>query len=171
MRGSSSGAQTHARAFASASLGPTPAQQRPQAASAAAASSQLASVSIGPLSAAAARTDRQPHMAQQQPLPAFVKAKAFSGGKAGYTFKKGSQGLGYYLEGSAAGLPGRKAKQERQTEVLQGRSAATEQQQDGEQEETQAMSVEDMQPIKGLQPVTTPCESSSPFLTVLHHSN
>lgn len=165
MPASISGAQTHARAFASASLGPTQAQKRLQAASAAAASSQPAAVSIGPLSAADACTDRQPHMAQQQLLPAFVKGSAFSGARPGYVFKKGSQGLGYYLEKSAANLPGKKAKQQRQAEVSHGRSAATEQQQDGEEEETQAMSEEDMQPIKGVQPVTTPCKSS-PFLTI-----
>lgn len=169
MPGSISGAQTHARAFGSANQGPTvtttQAQKRPHAATAPATSSQP-SVSIGPLSAADACTDRQPFLAQQGP-PAFVKAKAFSGAKAGYVFKKGSKGLGYYLEERAAGLPAKKARQQRQAEALQGRSPATEQQQHSmEEEKALAMNNEDMQPITGVQSIEI---TTLPLLTMPNH--
>lgn len=152
----------HARAFGSPSQGPSAqGHKRPQAAAAAAAaaSSQPVSVHVGPLSAADARMHRQAQQAQQA-LPAFVKAKAFSGPKAGYAFKKGSKGVGYYLEAGAVGLPVRKLQKE--SEMLPGKSGISkkqrqQQQQQGRREEdeeeeegAEAMSDEDMQPVKGM---------------------
>ena len=148
----------HARACGSAGWGTrttAPGLKRHQATTASAASSQPASVHIGPLSAAEARTDRQSQHAQQS-LAAFVKAKAFSGAKPGYAFKKGSKGVGYYLEEGAQGLPANKPQQQKGSKVLQGRSAVLGQQQQreeaGEEEEAAALSDGDMQPVKGVQP-------------------
>ena len=148
MPGSTS--NVHARAFGHASWGPStataPNSKRHQAA---AASQPEASVHIGPLSATDACTDRQSQQAQQ-PLPAFVKAKAFSGAKPGYAFKKGSKGVGYYLEAGASDLPGSRP----QSELLPGKSGVSkqqeQQQQAKEQEEAGATSDEDMQPVKGV---------------------
>ena len=145
----------HARAFGHASWGPStataPNSKCHQAAS------QPASVHIGPLSATDARTDRQSRQAQQ-PLPAFVKAKAFSGPKPGYAFKKGSKGVGYYLEAGASDLPVSKPEQQKQSEMLPGKSGVSKsqqqqqqkQQQDEEQQGAGAISDEDMQPVKGV---------------------
>ena len=146
----------HARAFGSSSQGPSAKSlQRHQAAAAAAAaaSSQPVAVHVGPLSAADARTDRQAQPAQQA-LPAFVKAKAFSGPKAGYAFKKGSKGLGYYLEAGAVSLP--VSKPQKESEVLLGKSGLSKKQQqqqarrEDEEAEAGALSDEDMQPVKGM---------------------
>ncbi len=57
-------------------------------------------VHVGPLSAADRTTQQAEEERQkQQSAPKFIKAKSFEGQKAGYAFKKGSKGLGYYLEG------------------------------------------------------------------------
>ena len=48
--------------------------------------------------------------AAARPTPAsgtpFVAAETFAGALAGYVFKSGSNGMGYYLEGTASELPG-----------------------------------------------------------------
>ena len=59
-----------------------------------------ANVHIGPVSAAETRSQQQ-HQ-QQDWQPKFVKAKHFAGGKAGYVFKKGPKGVGYYLDSSSS---------------------------------------------------------------------
>ncbi|GIL87950.1 hypothetical protein Vretifemale_15914 [Volvox reticuliferus] len=40
------------------------------------------------------------------PYPKFVRAKKFEGARPGYTFKKGPQGLGYYLDAAASAAAG-----------------------------------------------------------------
>ena len=170
MPGSTSG--LHARAFGHTSRGPStttaPSRKRHQTAAPA---SQPASVHIGPLSAADTRSDRQSQQAQQS-LPAFVKAKAFSIAKPGYAFKKGSKGVGYYLEAGASDVPVSKPKQQKQSETLPGRSGVSkrqkqqrQQQQAGDEGEASAMSDEDMQPVKGVHlyqsvPLQTPLNLS-----------
>ena len=149
MPGSTS--SVHARAFGHTSWGPSATTAPSRKRHLAAAASQPASVHIGPLSAADAHTDIQSQQADQ-PLPAFVKAKAFSGAKPGYVFKKGSKGLGYYLEAGASDLAVSKPPQQKQPEMPPGRpglSKKQQQQQAGEEEEAGAMSDEDMQPVKG----------------------
>lgn len=168
MPGSTS--SVHARAFGHTSWGPAattaPSRKRHQAAAAC----QPASVHIGPLSAADARIDRQSQQADQS-LLAFIKAKAFSGAKPGYVFKKGSKGVGYYLEAGASDLPVSKPPQQKQSEMLPGRSGLSktqqqqQQQQAGGEEGAGATSDEDMQPVKGAHfhqsvPLQTPVDRS-----------
>ena len=170
----------HARAFGHTSWGPSattaPGRKRHQAAAA----SPPASVHIGPLSAADAHTDIQSQQADQ-PLPAFVKAKAFSRAKPGYVFKKGSKGVGYYLEAGASDLAVSKPPQQKQPEMPPGRPGLSkkqqqQQQQAGEEEEAGAMSDEDMQPVKGVhfyQSVSlyTPLKHSWRPQLLLNHSS
>ncbi|KAL4441441.1 hypothetical protein ABPG77_001945 [Micractinium sp. CCAP 211/92] len=76
-------------------------------------------VSIGPASAEARAQDgaAAPAAQQQQgdggaaPQPAFVRSKAFQGARPGYVFKKGPQGVGYYLDGAEAVKAAKAAKQ------------------------------------------------------------
>ena len=166
--GSTSG--VHVRAFGHTGQGSSPTTAPNHKRHQAAAASQPASVHIGPLSAADARTARQSQQPQQS-LPAFIKAKAFSGAKPGYAFKKGSKGVGYYSEAGASDLPVSTPQQQTQSKMLPGRSAASEKQQQQQQpqaeeeEEAGAMSDEDMQPVKGvhsyesvpLHPLSTTC--------------
>ncbi|KAI3427018.1 hypothetical protein D9Q98_006960 [Chlorella vulgaris] len=86
-----------------------------------------AGVSIGPAPASAGErqqnggappaADQQQQQQQQQqeggeaPQPAFLRSKSFQGGRPGYVFKKGPQGVGYYLDGSEAVKAARAAKQ------------------------------------------------------------
>ena len=60
-----------------------------------------AEVHIGPVSAAETRSHQQQQ--QQARQAKFVKAKRFAGAKAGYVFKKGAKGVGYYLDPSSNG--------------------------------------------------------------------
>lgn len=53
----------------------------------------------GPVSVGPAKKQEEK---QAGAAPAFIPAKRFAGAKTGYAFKKGGQGLGYYLEGAAA---------------------------------------------------------------------
>lgn len=77
-------------------------------------------VHIGPLSAA----DRTAQQAEeerqkQQSAPKFIKAKSFEGQKAGYAFKKGPKGLGYYLDGDTGRFVAKPSSLYRQTLLCQ----------------------------------------------------
>ena len=72
-------------------------------------------VSIGPLphTSAAADGDSDARVGEGEvAAPAFIRSKAFSGGKVGYSFGKGKRGLGYYMDADvkANGWPNAKRR-------------------------------------------------------------
>ncbi|PRW50835.1 U3 small nucleolar RNA-associated 14-like protein A [Chlorella sorokiniana] len=58
------------------------------------------------------------------PQPAFVKSKAFQGARPGYVFKKGPQGMGYYLDAAETTRATKAAKQRQRAEAAAARKAA-----------------------------------------------
>ena len=100
---------------------------------------------VGPLSAAD-RTTQQAEEARQkqQSAPKFIKAKSFKGQKAGYVFKKGPKGLGYYLEGDK----GRVVAKPKQP--VQADPAVSEDEEQAQMPQDADDSDADMQPVKGV---------------------
>ena len=142
-----SASSLHDRAFGTSGWGPSAAALRQKPQQAAAASSEPASVHIGPVSAA----DRL-HQ-QAAPAPAFIKAKIFSGPKEGYIFQKGLQGVGYYLDTAHAfASAGKHQKQKSQgvSVTAEQRQQQQQQQQAEEGVREAADSDDDMQPVKGV---------------------
>ena len=103
------------------------------------AASELAAVRVGPVSAADRKAEQE-----QQPAVQFIKAKSFGGAKAGYAFKKGLKGMGYYLEGGAVGGPAVKQRQQGELQDTQD-----DEEQPVQEQNNGADSDEDMQPIQG----------------------
>ncbi|PSC76740.1 U3 small nucleolar RNA-associated 14-like protein A isoform A [Micractinium conductrix] len=105
-------------------------------------------VSIGPAAGAAAERQQNgaaaPAAAAQQqqeeggeaPQPAYVRSKAFAGARPGYAFKKGPQGVGYYLDGAEAVRAAKADKKREKAEAAAARRqqhAAAQQQQQQQQ--------------------------------------
>jgi hypothetical protein len=102
-------------------------------------------VHIGPLSAADRTTQQvEEERQKQQFAPKFIKAKSFEGQKAGYAFKKGPKGLGYYLEGDK----GRAVVKPKQ--AVQAEPVVSEHKEQAQTPHDADDSDADMQPAKGV---------------------
>ena len=102
-------------------------------------------VHIGPLSAADRTTPQAEEERQrQQSAPKFIKAKSFVGQKAGYVFKKGPKGLGYYSDGDK----GRAMVKPKQ--AVQAEPVVSEDEQQVQMSHDVDDSDVDMQPAKGV---------------------
>lgn len=116
---------------------------------------KLGPVHVGPLALADRQAQQEEAAVQeQQQAPRFIKAKSFAGGKAGYAFKKGPKGLGYYAEGKNA--EGKIAEGKKGSAVAKSRQAASNDsavaqrdEQQVQQPDSTADSDEDMQPTTG----------------------
>ena len=103
-------------------------------------------VHVGPLGLADKKAQQEEAAVQeQQQAPRFIRAKSFAGGKAGYAFKKGPKGLGYYAEGKK----GSAAARSRQAASNDSAVAQGDEQQ-VQQPDNTADSDEDMQPTTGM---------------------
>ena len=140
----------HNRAFSSApgwGTSQQPSAQKPQKKGSKGLSSAVTpgQVHIGPLSTADRTTQQAEEERQkQQSAPRFIKAKSFEGRKAGYAFKKGPQGLGYYLEGDK-GRAVAKSKQ-----AVQAEPVVSEDEEQAQMPHDADDSDADMQPAKGV---------------------
>lgn len=108
-----------------------------------------ADVHIGPVSAAETRSHQQQQQQSQQAK--FVKAKHFSGAKAGYVFKKGGKGVGYYLDPSSSGRVNLSGQQPTQSNRQTPAAAESSQDVPGSVDDsvTRQDEAEDMQPVSG----------------------
>lgn len=101
-------------------------------------------VHTGPLSTADRTTQQaEEEQQKQQSAPKFIQAKSFEGRKAGFAFKKGSKGLGYYLEGDK----GRAVVKPKQ--AVQAEPVVSEDEEQGQMPHDADDSDADMQPAKG----------------------
>ncbi len=137
----------HDRAFGSApgwgtSLQPSPQKPQKKGLSSAVTPGQ---VHIGPLSAADRITQQAEEERQkQQSTPKFIKTKSFEGQKAGYAFKKGPKGLGYYSDGDK----GRAVVKPKQ--AVQADPVVSEHEEQAQMPHDADDSDADMQPAKGV---------------------
>ena len=145
----------HDRAFGTADWGiaPQPSTEQPLSETVNKQSlgpSGSGSVHFGPLSGAERKAEQMLQQQQkQQPVLKFIKARSFAGAKAGYVFRMGPKGLGYYLEAGQVIAKGKhdKAKQSRPDDSLK---TASDKEQLGQSPSTGGVDhSEDMQPVKG----------------------
>eukprot|EP00887_Chlorella_sp_A99_P001155 scaffold14.g1155.t1 len=79
-------------------------------------------VSVGPAAAGGARQQAPVQQEDQQRQPRFVKSRSFQGARPGYAFKRGKEGVGYYLdraEGERAARAAAKAAKAAQAAAAQ----------------------------------------------------
>lgn len=133
----------HDRAFGTASGWGTPAMPSAQKQGQ---SVKPGPVHVGPLGLADRKAQQEEaEVQEQQQAPRFIKAKSFAGGRAGYVFKKGPKGLGYYAEGKKGSVVGRSKQAASNDSAVPQRD-----EQQVQQPDNIADSDEDMQPTTGL---------------------